>query len=41
MLNWLALAPIGTELASQPEAQLTHLVVPVLAGAFHGSPTAA
>jgi AcrR family transcriptional regulator len=40
MLNWLALAPIGTELAAQPEAQVTHLVVPVLAGAFHGSPTA-
>jgi AcrR family transcriptional regulator len=41
MLNWLALAPIGTDLAAQPEVQLSRLVIPVVAGAFHGSPTAA
>lgn len=41
MLNWLVLAPIGAELAAQSQAQLTRLVVPVLAGAIHGSPAAA
>ena len=41
MLNWLALAPIGTDLTAQPEVQLSRLVIPVVAGALHGSPTAA
>ena len=36
MLNWLALAPIGAELAGTPEKQIERLLVPVLAGAFHG-----
>lgn len=38
MLNWLALAPIGAEIASTPEAEIERLLVPVLAGAFHGYP---
>lgn len=36
MLNWLALAPIGAELAGTSEEQLGRLLLPVLAGAFHG-----
>jgi AcrR family transcriptional regulator len=36
MLNWLALAPIGAELAGKSEEQLGRLLLPVLAGAFHG-----
>ena len=36
MLNWLALAPIGAELATKSEKQVERLLVPVLAGAFHG-----
>jgi hypothetical protein len=36
MLNWLALAPIGAELAGKSEKQLRRLLLPVLAGAFHG-----
>ena len=39
MLNWLALAPIGTELAAKSARQIERLLVPVLAGAFRGSPT--
>ena len=38
LLNWLALAPIGAELAAQPPEQIERWLVPVLAGAFHGSP---
>lgn len=38
MLNWLALAPIGTELAGKPGKQIERLLLPVLAGAFHGYP---
>jgi len=37
MLNWLVLAPIGTELQNKSEKQLGELVVPVLAGAFRGA----
>jgi len=36
MLNWLALAPVGAELAGGSEEQLGRLLLPVLAGAFHG-----
>ncbi|PRY41561.1 TetR family transcriptional regulator [Umezawaea tangerina] len=36
MLNWLALAPIGTELATRPVEQIERLLNPVVAGAFHG-----
>ncbi|MFL4910360.1 TetR/AcrR family transcriptional regulator [Streptomyces sp. MMS24-I2-30] len=39
LLNWLALAPIGTELAAQPPEQIERWLVPVLAGAFRGSPS--
>ena len=37
MLNWLVLAPIGTELRNKSEKQLERLLVPVVAGAFHGT----
>ncbi len=36
MLNWLVLAPVGTELRNKSEKQLERLLVPVFAGAFHG-----
>ena len=36
LLNWLALAPIGAELAGKSEEQLRRLLLPILAGAFHG-----
>ena len=39
MLNWLALAPIGTELATQPAEQIERLLNPVVAGALHGFST--
>ncbi|MFD4413649.1 TetR/AcrR family transcriptional regulator [Streptomyces sp. NPDC058251] len=38
LLNWLMLAPIGTELAAGPPEQIERWLVPVLAGAFCGSP---
>ncbi|MEV6022784.1 TetR/AcrR family transcriptional regulator [Streptomyces sp. NPDC052036] len=38
LLNWLTLAPIGTELAAEPPEQIERWLVPVLAGAFCGSP---
>ncbi|MGN5380774.1 TetR/AcrR family transcriptional regulator [Streptomyces lasalocidi] len=38
LLNWLVLAPIGTELAAEPPEQIERWLVPVVAGAFHGSP---
>ena len=41
MLNWLALAPIGAELAAEPAEQIERWLVPVLAGAFRGSPNIA
>jgi AcrR family transcriptional regulator len=37
MLNWLALAPVGSELRGQTEKQLERLLVPVVAGAFRGT----
>ncbi len=37
MLNWLVLAPIGTELRDKSEKQMGRLLVPVLAGAFRGA----
>ena len=40
LLNWLAVAPIGADLAAEPAGQIERLVVPVLAGAFRGLPTA-
>jgi AcrR family transcriptional regulator len=39
MLNWLALAPVGTELRNKTETQLERLLVPVIAGAFRGTPS--
>ncbi|MFF3447027.1 TetR family transcriptional regulator [Streptomyces sp. NPDC002667] len=36
MLNWLALSPINAELAARPAAEVERLLVPVVAGAFHG-----
>ncbi|MFJ3305870.1 TetR/AcrR family transcriptional regulator [Streptomyces sp. NPDC086549] len=38
LLNWLVLAPIGTELAAEPPEQIERWLVTVLAGAFRGSP---
>ncbi|MCZ0991584.1 TetR/AcrR family transcriptional regulator [Streptomyces diastatochromogenes] len=38
LLNWLALAPIGAELAAMPAEQIERQLVPVVAGAFHGYP---
>ncbi|HEX4701502.1 MAG TPA: TetR family transcriptional regulator [Pseudonocardiaceae bacterium] len=40
MVNWLALAPIGAELAGKPTKQIERLLLPVLAGAFRGDPAA-
>jgi len=37
MLNWLVLAPIGSEFRNKSEKQLERLVVPVVAGAFQGA----
>jgi AcrR family transcriptional regulator len=37
MLNWLVLAPIGSELRNGTEQQLERLLSPVVAGAFRGS----
>ena len=37
MLNWLVLAPVGTELGGKSEKQLERLLTPVLAGAFRGT----
>jgi AcrR family transcriptional regulator len=38
MVNWLALAPVSAELRNKSEKQLERLLVPVLAGAFGGTP---
>ena len=40
MLNWLVLAPVGSDLADKSEKQVERLLVPVVAGAFHGTTTA-
>jgi AcrR family transcriptional regulator len=37
MLNWLALAPVGTELRNRSEKQIERVLVPVIAGAFRGA----
>jgi AcrR family transcriptional regulator len=37
MLNWLVLAPIGSELSDKSVKQLERLLVPVVAGAFRGA----
>src|SRR3954447_375602 len=34
MLNWIVLAPVGTELTNKSEKQIERLLVPVVAGAF-------
>jgi AcrR family transcriptional regulator len=39
LLNWLVLAPVGTELRNRSEKQIERRVVPVLAGAFRGKST--
>lgn len=36
ILNWLALTPLGAELATQPAEQIARRLLPVVAGAFHG-----
>ena len=41
LLNWLALAPIGTELAALPAEQIERWLTPVVAGAFTGPRTPA
>ncbi|WP_239157568.1 hypothetical protein [Streptomyces sp. SID13726] len=38
MPNWLALAPIGAELAAMPTEEVERQLTPVAAGAFHGYP---
>lgn len=40
MVNWLALAPIGAELAGKPARQIERLLLPALAGALRGDPGA-
>ncbi|HEV8569684.1 MAG TPA: TetR/AcrR family transcriptional regulator [Actinoplanes sp.] len=40
LLNWLALAPIGAELAAKSVKQIERLLIPVVAGAFRGYPSA-
>jgi hypothetical protein len=37
MLNWLAVAPVGTELRNKSEKQVERLLVPAVAGAFRGT----
>jgi AcrR family transcriptional regulator len=37
MVNWLALAPVGTELRNKSEKQIERLLVPPLSGAFRGT----
>lgn len=37
MLNWLVLAPIGSELGNKSGKQLERLLIPVIAGAFSGT----
>jgi AcrR family transcriptional regulator len=40
LLNWLALAPIGAELAAMSAEQIERQLVPVVAGAFRGDAAA-
>jgi AcrR family transcriptional regulator len=37
MLNWLALAPVGTEFTDKSEKQAERLLIPIVAGAFRGT----
>ena len=37
LLNWLALAPVGTDLGNKSEKQVERLLIPVVAGAFRGT----
>jgi AcrR family transcriptional regulator len=37
LLNWLVLAPVGSELRHKSETQIERLLVPVLAGALRGA----
>ncbi len=37
LLNWLALAPLGTELRNKSERQIERQLVPALAGTFRGT----
>lgn len=37
MLNWLALAPIGAELAAEPAERVERMLVSVVSGAFRGA----
>jgi AcrR family transcriptional regulator len=37
MLNWLAVAAVGTELRNKSEKQVERLLVPAVAGAFRGT----
>lgn len=37
LLNWLVLAPVGTELRKKSEKQIERRLVPVLAGIFRGT----
>ena len=37
LLNWLVLAPVGSELRHKSEKQIERLLVPVLAGALRGA----
>jgi AcrR family transcriptional regulator len=37
LLNWLVLAPVGTDLRNKSEKQIERQLVPVLAGAFRGT----
>ncbi|MGW6278528.1 TetR family transcriptional regulator [Kribbella sp. NPDC055071] len=36
LLNWLALAPLGAEIAGRSERQIENLLLPVVLGAFRG-----
>jgi AcrR family transcriptional regulator len=37
MINWLVLAPVGSELSDKPQKQIERLLVPILAGAFRAA----
>jgi AcrR family transcriptional regulator len=37
LLNWLALAPVGTELRNKSERQIERQLIPTLAGTFRGT----
>jgi AcrR family transcriptional regulator len=37
MINWLVLAPVGSELSTKSQKQIERLLIPVLAGAFRAA----